>query len=33
MMNCEERDLIESLKVIVKVGKVRFDIFSHISLY
>ena len=33
MMNCEEKDLIESLKVIVKGRKVQFGSFSHISLY
>ena len=35
MMNCEEKDLIESLSkgLIVKGRKVRFGSFSHISLY
>ena len=33
MMNCEEKDFIESLKVLVKDRKVRFGSFSHISLY
>ena len=33
-MKCEEMDLIESnLKLIFKIGKVRFGSFSHISLY
>ena len=31
-MNCEETDFI-TLKVIVKLGKIRFALFSRISLY